>query len=395
MSVADVVPSRRSPIPGLARSRDNRVWAGVAGGVAAWLGVDAVIIRLAFVLLTLVSGVGVVLYVVGAFALPEGDVVPRTALRPGDDGRAVQTAVAVALITLGALLFLRSLGLWFPDRVMWPATLTAGGIAVVWSRTGAPSFATGRMAMFRLVIGGLLLVAGLGAFFATSDSFAAVRQVFLAMAITVAGLGLVIGPWVWRMARDLGEERRERIRSEERAEMAAHLHDSVLQTLALIQRNADQPKETVALARRQERELRAWLYGQRQRTGTTLAAAVDAVASEVETMCDVTVDEVTVGDCPLDGGVDALVLAAREAMMNAAKHAGVETISLYVEVEDHRVVAFVRDRGKGFEPSTVAADRKGIAESIVARMARHGGTATITSEPGDGTEVALEVSRRG
>jgi signal transduction histidine kinase len=393
--VADVLPSRRSPVPGLARSRDNRVWAGVAGGVAEWLGVDAVIIRLAFVLLTLVSGVGAIVYVVGAVVLPEGDVVPRGARRADDDGRAVQTAVAVALITLGALLFLRSLGLWFSDRVMWPATLTAGGIAVVWSRTGAPSFTAGRMAVFRLVVGGLLLVAGLGAFFATSDSFAAVRQVLLAMAITVAGLGLVIGPWVWRMARDLGEERRERIRSEERAEMAAHLHDSVLQTLALIQRNADQPKETVALARRQERELRAWLYGQRERTGTTLAAAVDAVASEVETMCNVTVDEVTVGDCPLDDRVDALVLAAREAMMNAAKHAGVDTVSLYVEVEDDRVVAFVRDRGKGFDPSTVASDRKGIAESIVARMARHGGSATITSEPGDGTEVALEVGRRG
>jgi len=196
----------------------------------------------------------------------------------------------------------------------------------------------------------------------------------------------------------LREERRERIRSEERAEVAAHLHDSVLQTLALIQRNADRPKELAAIARRQERELRTWLYGDRvaQSNGHhgTLAAAVDAMVTEVEELHDIEVEVVTVGECPVDARVDALLQAAREATVNAAKHAGVDTVSLYVEAEPDRVTAFVRDRGTGFDTQApVPDDRRGIASSIRERMQRNGGTVTITSTPGEGTEVQLEVKR--
>jgi signal transduction histidine kinase len=208
---------------------------------------------------------------------------------------------------------------------------------------------------------------------------------------------VILGPWIRRLVAELRDERRERIRSEERAEVAAHLHDSVLQTLALIQRNADRPRELAVLARRQERELRMWLYGDRLALANghsgTLAAAVDAMAAEVEDLHGIEVEVVTVGECPIDGRVDALLQAAREAAVNAAKHAGVETVSLYVEAEPDRVTAFVRDRGRGFDPGDIPDDRRGIASSIRERMTRNGGTATITSTQGEGTEVALELRR--
>jgi len=215
--------------------------------------------------------------------------------------------------------------------------------------------------------------------------------------VTIAGLAVILGPWIRRLVIELRDERRERIRSEERADVAAHLHDSVLQTLALIQRNADRPRELAALARRQERELRTWLYGDRTAAANghngTLAAAVDAMVSEVEDLHGIEVDAVTVGECPVDGRVDALLQAAREATVNAAKHAGVDVVSLYVEAEPDRVSAFVRDRGRGFDVDTIPDDRRGISSSIRDRMARNGGTATITSTEGEGTEVALELKR--
>jgi signal transduction histidine kinase len=196
------------------------------------------------------------------------------------------------------------------------------------------------------------------------------------------------------MGRQLAEERRQRIRSEEKAEVAAHLHDSVLQSLALIQRSSS-PQEMVALARGQERELRAWLYG---RSGPSahdlLSTAVEEMAGRVERLHHVKVEAVVVGDCQIDERVQGLVQAAGEATINAARHGSVETVSVYVEVEPDQVTAFVRDQGKGFEPADVPRDRRGIAESIVGRMERVGGTATVGSAPGEGTEVELRLPRR-
>jgi signal transduction histidine kinase len=212
--------------------------------------------------------------------------------------------------------------------------------------------------------------------------------------LAVAGLTVVFGPYLGRLARELGDERRERVRTEERDAMAAHLHDSVLQTLALVQRRADQPREVVALARAQERELRAWLYGRAgEREADSFAAAVEAIAAEIEAMHGIDVDVVTVGDCPVAGDVLALLAATREAIVNAAKHSGADAVSVYVEVEPAKVGVSVRDRGKGFDPATVPDDRRGIADSIRARLQRHGGKATVTSAPGEGTEVELEVRR--
>jgi len=213
------------------------------------------------------------------------------------------------------------------------------------------------------------------------------------MVVTAAGVALLLGPWIVRLARQVGVERRERIRSEERADVAAHLHDSVLQTLTLIQRTAGSPHETVSLARRQERELRAWLYGDRSPAAATLGAALDLGDDEVEAAHQVTVEVVTVGDPDLDERLAALTAAIREATLNAARHSGAELIDVYVECLPEATTAYVRDRGRGFDLSVVPVDRRGIADSIVGRMERHGGSVDIRTESGAGTEVVLRLPK--
>lgn len=391
------------------RSRKNRLVAGVAGGTGAWLGVDPVLVRLAFVVLAAAGGAGIVLYAVGWALLPEGEA-PAPAAVPARH----EQAIAFACLTLGALLLLGRLGIWFPGHVVWPLTLAAAGFGLVWARSddagveragdrgGAPgahaldALAGARPLGVRLVLGVLLLLAGIGSLLATGG-LDVVAKVVLAIVATAVGVGVLLGPWILRLLRALGEERRERIRSEERAEIAAHLHDSVLHTLALIQRQAGSPGDAVRLARRQERELRSWLYGDRQPGSAppTVAAALDEVASEIEAHHAVMVNVVTVGDRPLDEGLAALVGAVREAAVNAARHSGAPEVSLYVEVEDQRVIACVRDRGKGFDLATVPAGRRGIADSVVGRMRRHGGTAEIASAAGEGTEVVVQLDLGG
>ncbi len=384
--------------------------AGVAAGLGDRLGVDHVVVRLGFVVLAFAGGVGAVIYLLLWAFSPEAseDGEPRTA---GTRAQDLERAVAFAFVVGGSLLLLRQAGVWFGDAVVWPVALGAFGSALIWTRAddaGRARFArvasrarypvegvlTGRMSRTRLLLGSLLIAGGMAAFLAANNALVAFRNVVFAVVVTVTGVGLILGPWVWRMVRQLGEERRQRIRSEERAEVAAHLHDSVLQSLALIQR-ASTPQEMVALARGQERELRTWLYG---RSGPSahdlLSTAVEEMAGRVERLHHVKVEAVVVGDCRVDERVQGLVLATGEAAMNAARHAGVETVSVYVEVEPDQVTAFVRDQGKGFAPAAVPADRRGIAESIQGRLERAGGTATVDSAPGEGTEVTLRLPRR-
>ena len=393
----------------------DRVVGGVASGLAHALNIDPLLVRVGFVVLAVAGGAGFPLYFVLWFLMPGPDdetSVPLERrdleLRPAD----LRTPLAIGLIVAGCVLLLRNIGPFFSDAFVWPLTLGGFGIAVLWAKSGEDDRARiaqaagrplqavigGRQAALRLVVGAVLVFGGIGVFLAANDALTAARQVGLAVLVTIAGLLVILGPWVRRLLVQLGEERRERIRSEERAEVAAHLHDSVLQTLALIQRNADRPRELAALARRQERELRTWLYGDRLALANghhgTLAAAVDAMVSEVEELHGIEVEVVTVGECPVDARVDALLQAAREATVNAAKHAGVETVSLYVEAEADRVTAFIRDRGCGFDTDAAPPDdRRGIASSIRERMQRNGGAATITSSPGEGTEVVLELKR--
>jgi signal transduction histidine kinase/phage shock protein PspC (stress-responsive transcriptional regulator) len=420
------------------RSRDDRVVGGVAGGLGAAIGVDPILVRIGFVVLAFAGGVGVLAYA-ALWALapieperPQGSTLPP---RP-----TTQQAVALGLITLGVLLLLRRLGLWFGDALVWPVVLGAAGSAVVWTRgdDGAPSGATpawlaraasrrgplgavarvltGPVSPVRIAAGTILVGVAVAGFLAGNDGLVALRDLGLAVVAAAAGVALLFGPWVARVAHDLGQERRERVRQEERAELAAHLHDSVLQTLALIQRSADDPRRIATLARVQERELRAWLYGSGRASSTaapvTLTDAVEQVAAEVETLHHLAVDVVVVGDAPVDDGVRALLGAVREAATNAAKHAQVDEVSVYVEVvpAERRLVAFVRDRGVGFDVDEVlgprrgrdggrarpggadAVDhRRGLRDSVLGRLERHGGDVELWSTPGEGTEIELRL----
>ena len=176
--------------------------------------------------------------------------------------------------------------------------------------------------------------------------------------------------------------------------MAARVHDSVLQTLALIQRRADDPQKVVQLARLQERELRSWLFEDRgPHEDMTVTSGIRQIQQDVETRYGVPVEAVTVGDCELDENLTALLAAAREATVNAAKWSGASVISLFAEVEPACVSVVVRDRGKGFDSSAVPEDRKGLAESVHGRMARRGGTAVVVSDLGEGTKVTLKMPR--
>jgi signal transduction histidine kinase len=317
----------------------------------------------------------------------------------------------VALLVLALLLALRQLGLLFSDAIVWPTMLAAAGVALVWRQWGgrgrpAPPPATApaaevagqeeRAALRTLYRGGfgVALIVGAGLLFLYANgALSGFGDVALTALVAIAALGLILAPFWWRLASTLAAERAERIRSQERAEVAAHLHDSVLQTLALVQQRADDPKTVATLARRQERELRDWLRGRPSGAERdSFAAALEAAAEEVEAAHGVRIDVVAVGDHPLDERAEALVAAAREALTNAAKFAGEDApVSVYAEASPQRVQVFVRDRGPGFAPDAVPPDRRGVRESIVGRMARHGGRATVHAAPGQGTEVELTL----
>lgn len=384
--------------------------AGVCGGVARAFAIDPLIVRVATVALTLAGGAGAVAYGAAWLLLPrEGEDESPAQTAPKARKADVGEALAIGAIVMGLVLLVRATGFWFSDAVVWPVALAGFGLVVIWRQAEGDekSSLTGlagrfdvhsrRMALGRVVAGVILVIGGVSAFLAASNAFTAIRQGVLASAGIVIGLAIISGPWWLRLGRELSRERRERIRSEERAEVAAHLHDSVLQTLALIQRTADDPRAVVAMARRQERELRGWLYEKNEGGGSTgldtFAAALSRVAEEVEGLHGVQADVVTVGDGPMDDGLTALLAAAREAMVNAAKWSGVTTVSVYGEVRDNEVTVYVRDWGKGFDIEAVGADHHGIRDSIRGRMARHGGTAVVRTTPGEGTEVQLRVGR--
>jgi signal transduction histidine kinase len=249
----------------------------------------------------------------------------------------------------------------------------------------------------RILVGGGLLVAAVGLFAVLSglsEGEAGLQQALVASALGVLGLGLIVGPWLFRLASELSEERAARVRTEARADMAAHLHDSVLQTLALIQKHSTDGHMVARLARAQERDLRTWLYGDLEQTATQVSGALRTAAAEVEDAHGVPIEVVTVGDSALTQELGPVVLAAREAMVNSAKHSGAGQVDVYAEMSDERVEVFVRDRGKGFEQNDVPDDRFGVRGSILERMQRHGGEAVIETAPGEGTEVRLSMQVR-
>jgi signal transduction histidine kinase len=395
--------------------------AGVLAGLGGRLGVDPMILRVAFVVIAVATG-GIALlgYVVAWAALPASEGRPAPVARfvrvPRVRGD-WRIALGVGLLTLSCLLAFRQLGVWWSDAVVWPLVAAAFGVALLWGRSrpeaeesaperpagvtepaDSPGEARTRSSsqlgdLYRGVFG-VLLVVGAGLLFLSSnDVFGGVRDAALTTVVVVVALALILAPFLWRLGRNLARERAERIRSQERAELAAHLHDSVLQTLALMQKRADDPREVAALARRQERELRAWLAGDGLRSAEDrFAAALRRQAEEVEDVHRVAVDVVVVGDRELDERSQAVLGAVREALVNAAKHApDAGPIRVYAEADDDGIEAFVRDRGQGFDLASVPVDRQGVRESIIGRMERVGGSAEIRSGPDGGTEVAIAV----
>lgn len=372
------------------------------------------LVRVVLVVLGLASGVGVAAYVVGWLLLPPDDGSPTIASRALSDSRGLVLALAFVPVLVVVLLVSSALGAGFLASLGWPAVISAAGLVLVWrngeederarlrhlvdpltrARSGAKR--SRRALVVRVVVGVLLAGLGLFALVHGHPGLRLLAPVGGAFLVT-AGFVVVFGPWWLGLVRDLMGERQARMLAEQRADMAARVHDSVLQTLALIQRSAANPAQVVKLARAQERELRSWLFEGRVPGSfehgqvATLAAGVALIERQVEATQGLAVDAITVGDCPLDDRLEALLEAAREAAVNAAKWSGAPSVSIYAEVEPGRVSVFVRDRGKGFEPELVGPDSRGIAESITGRMARHGGTAHIRTAAGEGTEVELTM----
>lgn len=404
------------------RVSQGRWLGGVCTGLAQHLGWPVSAIRLAFVVLAAVQLVGVIVYAILWLVLPPSrppEQAPgleshaRTGLRPTARlrGRDVAPFAAVASLAVGVVWLLQLMGWGVEGEYFWPLVIAGSGIALIWRQADAVtsipagldagashpagSGAWGRKrprwpGIARIGVGVGLVAVAFVLLVSSQLGSEDLPKIALIIVAGIAGLGVVAAPWWYRSRQALAEAREARILSDARADMAAHLHDSVLQTLALMQRQSHDALAVQTLARRQERELRAWLYGE-QVQQTTLKAGLLAGAAEIEDERKVPVEVVAVGDCDLGEATTVLLQAAREAMLNAAKHSGATKIDVYAEVGEDEVSVFVRDRGRGFDLEDIATDRHGIRHSIIERMQRHGGTATVRTAVGEGTEVRLEM----
>jgi signal transduction histidine kinase len=385
----------------------------VASGIAARTGVDVTTIRVIFVVTALGSGFGLAAYVLIWLLVPGPGQDTSIASKALTDRRGIALAAAAGSLVIVLLILGSAARIAWLGSLSWPLVTSLAGLVLIYRNAPEDEQAIMRRLaepvlklsepprrsrfVLRLLIAALLLAGGLGVLVSGSRSISLLRPL-AGVALVIAAIVIVLGPWWLRVARDLVVERQARARAEERADMAARVHDSVLQTLALIQRRAGDPQQVAQLARAQERELRSWLFdgqapGSLAGDGLTLAGGVRLIQQEVEARHGIAVEAVTVGDCELDDDLTALLAAAREATVNAVKWSGAQVVSVFAEVEPGQVSVFVRDRGRGFDPDSVPADRKGLAESVRARMARRGGQARIRSVQGEGTEVSLTMPR--
>jgi signal transduction histidine kinase len=394
------------------RSRDDRMAGGVSVAVATRFGRDVMLVRTLFVLAALLT-VGLPLYVGAWLLLPMDGDEGSIAARAVKDRRGIGQAVALASLLAALFVVASLLGATWANGYAWAVIIGAAGLVLIWRNASAeeqvllrqeaePLLALTsrnrrRATVVRIAAALVLVIAGLSILLSGHVGVATLRPLG-GLVLVVAAIVVLLGPWWLRIARDLIVERQARARAEERADIAARVHDSVLQTLALIQRNAGQPTKVVKLARAQERELRSWLFegrvpGEAHGECATIAEGIRLIQQDVEERHGVPVEAITVGDCELDDRLKALLAAAREATVNAAKWSGAEVVSVFAEVEPGEVSVYVRDRGCGFDPAEVPLDRKGLAESVQARMARRGGTAVLRSVKDEGTEVTLRMPR--
>lgn len=390
------------------RALEGRKIAGVAAGLARHVGMDVTVVRVLFVAAAVLgSGAGLLAYLAFWALLP---MDPEEAATTPDDDTVADPGwiILIGVVAACALLALVALGFTSLSLYLWPVALAVIGVALVWLRADelqrarwrADAAGVAREAVtdateysrWRLVVGSAAVLLAVVGFALSSVGLSTMLQGLATTLLLLMGLGLVAYPWLHQQWQALADERSTHIRAEERAEMAARIHDSVLQTLTLLQKHADDPARVQQLARAEERELRDWLYGEGA-TDASLAAAIQHCAHDVETRHGVSIDIVAVGDTTVDSRIEAMLAAAQEAMVNAAKHSGVTTVQVYAEVEPETIGVFIRDRGRGFDIDGIAADRAGVRESIEGRMKRCGGTAVVKSRVGDGTEVALTLPR--
>jgi signal transduction histidine kinase len=390
-------PGETADRPPLARPRSGRLLAGVAAGTASHLRQDPLVVRVAFVVLA-TFGIGVVMY--GLLWLTMPVAAPGEDPTPGafrlQRPKSKRQLFMLVLLGIAAATVLGQVARLSSGDLVLPLIVVAVGMAVIWRQLDTDRTLNLPGVRWALAGGAALAAGGLILLLATTGQLANARNGFAATLVILTGVVLATAPIWRRLLASRDEERTARVRSEERAAVAAHLHDSVLQTLALIQRHAEDQQAVSRLARSQERELRAWLYDPKVvREGGTWAGVVAAMVAEVEADHALLVDPVVVGDAPVDDALAGLGAATREALVNAAKHSGATAADLYTEVTPERVSVYVRDRGKGFDPAEVPDDRRGLRDSVAGRLTRLSGTVVVRSAPGEGTEVELVLPRGG
>jgi len=400
-----VRPGEHRPVRRLERPVQGRRLGGVCAGLAEHLGLNVRHVRLAFILSCFAGGAGVVAYVFLWALTPQSLVTTQVAgadvvaaSRPANES-VRNLMIGLALLVVGGMLLAQQHGVNLRLGVLIPLLTVAGGAVLAWSKlddaergrwlVGDMGPGGRRAGLVRLGIGIALASIGAVVLATQGRGLAGLWDVGIPALAVLAGAALIAAPWGVRLWGDLRAEQAQRIRETERADIAAHLHDSVLQTLALIQRQSGDPAEVVRLARAQERELRGWLYAGPLGSQASLASAATEVAHEVEDLHGIPIELVVTGDRALDAGGTVLVRALREALLNAVRH-GAPPVSVYVEVGSVSVEAFVRDHGPGFDLEDVPQDRLGVRESILGRMSRHGGSATVRRLE-HGTEVSLSL----
>lgn len=363
--------------------------AGVCSGASEWSGIDVASVRLGFLVLTVAGGVGLVLYGIGWLILPLRSPDESDPPLPTTDP--VERLAALAVI-VGAMVIARSVGIWFTDMIAVIGITVSVGIALVWGQADSLAELGGRRPV-RIAVGIILVVAGMVAVVVSSDDLTSTSRMVGAAMMASVGVAFLFGAQLARLSDERDREQRARIREEERSAIAAHLHDGVLQTLALIQKSVDDPAHVGQLARRQERELRQWLHGDVTAPNGRLASTLADEIAGVEAEYEIPIEVVCVGDAGLDEGTLALIGAVREAAVNASSHSGAPKADVFVEVDHSEIHAFVRDRGCGFDVDHRPNGRRGIRDSMIGRMERAGGSCEIRTSPGEGTEVRFHLPR--